>query len=75
MGRLAMRGIKSLGVGLECREAGIGAKENCPSAVFSMRKIAGIGIVKDPSTKSHKMSGANLDELGFIHCLYFTSLK
>jgi hypothetical protein len=67
MRRFAMRGIKSFGVGLKCAETGFGAKVNFPSAIFSARKILGIGVVKDSSAKSHEVRRTNLNKFGFIH--------
>jgi hypothetical protein len=62
-----MRGIKSFGIGLKCAETGFGAEENRPPAIFGVRKILRIGVVKDSSAKSHEVRRANLDEFGSIH--------
>jgi hypothetical protein len=62
MCRLAMRGIKSFGIGLKRAEARIGAKVDCPPAIFGARKILRIGIVKDSSAKSDEVRRANLNE-------------
>ena len=55
MCRLAMRGIKSFGIGLERAEAGFGAKVNRAPAVFSPWKILRIGMMEDPPAEGHKM--------------------
>jgi hypothetical protein len=52
---------------LKRAETGLGAKVNRPPAIFIVRKILRIGIVKDSSTEGDKVRRANLDEFGFIH--------
>ena len=72
MCRLAMRGVKSFGIGLKRIAAGFCAKVNCPPAIFRTRKILRIGVVKDSSAKCHEVRRANLNEFGFIHNAFVT---
>ena len=71
MRRLAMRGIKSFGIGLKRSETGFGAKVNRPPAIFGARKILRIGIVKNSSAKSDEVRRANLDQFRFFHLAFY----
>ncbi len=65
--RISVRSVKSFGIGLKRTEAGIGAEINPPAAIFDVRKILRVGVVKDSSAQSHEMLWANLDEFWLIH--------
>jgi len=62
MRRLAVRGVKSFGIGLKRAEAGFCAKVNRPPAIFGAWKILRIGVMKDSSAKSDEVRRANLNE-------------
>jgi len=47
---------------MERLEAGLGAKVDYSPAVFRLRKISWIGVVKDSSAKSYEVRRANRRE-------------
>lgn len=47
--------IKDVGVGKKCTQAGFGAEQNCPPAIFGARIVLRIRITKNPSAQSDKL--------------------
>jgi len=52
-----MNFVEHIRIGLKCTKAGIGAKQDRPSAVFDTRKVGWICIAEDPPAESNEILG------------------
>ncbi len=68
--------VENIGVGKECTETGFGTKQDRPPAVFSTRKVGGIGITEDTSAQGDELAGKRLGSCRHISCsITLTALR